>query len=233
MRMRSPSPVNTKAAAHMHQASQASWRRFIQSVLFGRPYLPRQENAATARRGLAASFTHHPARSSLADGFSTSLGDGIVLMTITILLSKPFALYLPAQFAGYPLHESQVALPEPGICFVTHAAQRAVWAPIREHNRHRHVGAYSRLASHPQVLRRIFASGVVDYVKAATTENPLAVGLIEREAFPFSPPEGSRIPLQHAEDQLVPGELRDEGDVHLQVLPDQGEQAPYLLRRLV
>jgi hypothetical protein len=46
-----------------------------------------------------------------ADGFSTSLGDGIDLMTITILLSELFALYLPAQLARYPLHESQVALP--------------------------------------------------------------------------------------------------------------------------
>jgi hypothetical protein len=51
------------------------------------------------------------ARSSLADDFSTSLGDGIVSMTVMTLLSEPFALYLPAQFAGYPLHEPQVALP--------------------------------------------------------------------------------------------------------------------------
>jgi hypothetical protein len=70
---------------------------------------------------------------------------------ITTLLSEPFALYLPAQFTGYPLHESQVALPEPGICFVTHAAQRAVWAPIGKHYRHRHVGAYVCLASAPSI----------------------------------------------------------------------------------
>ena len=82
---------------------------------------------------------HRPTRSSLADGFSTSLGDGIVLVTMTPLLSEPFALYLPAQLAGYPLHEPQVALSERGICFVTHAAQRAVWALIGEHYRHRHV----------------------------------------------------------------------------------------------
>src|SRR5918995_4723594 len=157
MRKRSPSPVKTKETAHMHQASQASWRRFIQSVLSGRPYLPRQENAATARRGLAASFPHHPARSSLANRFSASSHDGIVLLSITILLSEPFALYPPAQLAGYPLHEPQVALPETGICFVTHAAQRAKWASIGEHNRHRHVGTYIRLAGHPQVLRQIFA----------------------------------------------------------------------------
>jgi hypothetical protein len=50
-------------------------------------------------------------RSSLADDISTSLVDGIVLVIITTLLSEPFALYLPAQFAGYPLHEPQVALP--------------------------------------------------------------------------------------------------------------------------
>src|SRR5919112_1619719 len=177
---------------------------------------------------------HSPStRSSFADGFSTSLDDGIDLMTIRILLSEPFALYLPAQFTGYPLHESQVALPEPGICFVTHAAQRAVWTPIGKHNRHSHVGAYVCLASHPQILRQIFAPGVGHHVREATVEHSLAVGLIEWEAFPFSPSEGARIPLQRAEDQLVPGELRDEGDVHLQVLPDQGEQALYLLRWLV
>jgi hypothetical protein len=71
-------------------------------------------------------LTHRPTTSSFADGFSTSSGDGIVLVIITTLLPEPFALYLPAHFAGYPLHESQVALPEPGICFVTDAAQRAV-----------------------------------------------------------------------------------------------------------
>src|SRR5215212_11570943 len=152
--------------------------------------------------------------SSLADGFSTSLDDGITLVTITTLLSEPFALYLPAQLAGYTFHESQVALPEPGICPVTRAAQRTVWVPIGEHNRHRHVGTYIRLAGHPQVLRQIFAPGVGDHVGEATVEHPLAVGLIEWEAFPYSPPEGPRIPLQGAEDQLVPGELRDEGDVH-------------------
>src|SRR5215212_206964 len=172
-------------------------------------------------------------RSSPADSFSTGLGDEIVLETITTLLPEPFTLYLPAQLAGYPLHETQVALPEPAICFVTHAAQRAVWPPIGEHNRHRHVGAYVRLAGNPQVLRQIFAPGVGDHVREATVEHPLAVGLIEWEAFAFSPPEGPRIPLQRAEDKLVPGELRDEGDVHLQILPDQGEQALYLLRRLV
>src|SRR5919112_3105781 len=129
---------------------------------------------------------HSPStRSSFADGFSTSLDDGIVLVIIKILLSEPFALYLPAQFAGYPLHESQLALPEPGIRFVTYAAQSAVRAPIGKYNRHRHVGAYSRLASHPQVLRRIFAPGVGNHVRQTTVEHPLAVGLIEWEAFPF------------------------------------------------
>ena len=49
-------------------------------------------------------------RSSLADGFSTSLSDGIILVSTTTLLPEPFALYLPAQLAGYPLHEPQVAL---------------------------------------------------------------------------------------------------------------------------
>src|ERR687897_2918782 len=187
----------------------------------------------TRRCGLAASFTHHPARSSLANRFATKLADGIVLLSMTALLSEPFALYLPAQLAGYPLHESQVALPETGIRFVTHATQRAVWAPITEHNRHRYVGAYVCLAYHPQLLRRILPPGVGDHVWQPTVEHPLAVGLIEWDAFAFSPAEGSCIPLQRAEDELVCGELRDEGDVHLQVLPDQGEQAHYRLRRLV
>src|SRR5215213_3413813 len=182
--------------------------------------------------GCIVSLTTPPDRRS-RNGFSTSLDDGLALVTITTLLSESFALYLPAQLAGYTLHEAQVALPEPGICFVTHTAQRTVWVPIGEHNRHRHVGAYVCLAGHPQVLRRIFAPGVGNHVGEATVEHPLAVRLIEWEAFAFSPPEGLRIPLQGAEDQLVPGELRDEGDVHLQVLPDHGEQALYRLRRLV
>ena len=45
------------------------------------------------------------------DRLRCSLGDGIVLMTVTTLLSEPFALYPSAQFAGYPLHELQVAIP--------------------------------------------------------------------------------------------------------------------------
>src|ERR671910_592362 len=142
---------------------------------------------------------------------------------MTNLLSEPFALYPPAQ----------VALPQPGIRFVTHAAQSAVWAPITEHNRHRYVGAYVCLASHPQLLRRLLPPGVGDHVWQPTVEHPLAVGLIEWDAFAFSPAEGSCIPLQRVEDQLVSSELRDEGDVHLQVLPDQGEQAQYRFRRLV
>src|SRR5829696_3005942 len=77
-------------------------------------------------------LSHHPTSSSIADGFATRLADGIVLLSITKLLSEPFALYLPAQFAGYPLHEPKVALSEPGICFVTHAAQSAVWTLIGE-----------------------------------------------------------------------------------------------------
>src|SRR5215212_826785 len=151
----------------------------------------------------------------------------------TTVLLEPFALYLPAQLAGYPLHEPQVALYEVGICFVTRAAQRTVGTLIGEHNRHRHVGAYVGLAGHPQILRQIFAPGVGHHVREATVEHPLAVGLIEWEAFAFSPTEGLRVPLQRAEDQPVPGELRDEGYVHLQVLPDHGEQALYLLGWLV
>src|ERR671910_523736 len=132
----------------------------------------------------------------------------------------------------YPAR-SPLALPETGIRFMTNATQSAVWAPITEHNRHRHVGTYVCLPSHPQLLRRVLPPGVGDHVRQPTVEHPLAVGLIEWDAFAFSPAEGSRIPLQRAEDQLVCGELRDEGDVHPQVLPDQGEQAHYRLRRLV
>jgi hypothetical protein len=150
---------------------------------------------------------HHPPDRHSRTVFSTSLGDGVVLETITTLLSELFALYLPAQFTGYPLHESQVALPETGIRFVTHAAQSAVRAPIGKYNRHRYIGAYSRLASHPQLLRRICVPGIGDHVRQPPVEHSLAVGLIEWEAFPFSLPEGPRIPLQRAEDQLVPGEL--------------------------
>src|SRR5215211_6340361 len=171
-------------------------------------------------------------RSSLADGFSTSLGENILVSKTPVLL-EPFALYLPAQLAGYPLHEPKVALSEAGICFVTRAAQRAVGTLIGEHNRHRRVGAYVGLAGHPQILRQILAPGIGHHVGEAAVEHPLAVGLIECKAFAFSPPEGLRIPLQRAEDQPAPGELRDEGDVHLQVLPDHGEQALYLLRGLV
>src|SRR5215204_329089 len=197
------------------------------------PYLPTPVGERSHSETCAGCIVFLTTRSSLTDGFSTSLGDGIILATMTTLLSELFALYLSAQLAGYPLHESQVALPEPGICFVTRAAQRAVGVPIGEHDRHGHVGAYVCFAGHPQILRQIFAPGVGDHVREPPVEHPLAVGLIEWEAFAFSPPEGARIPLERAEDKLVLGELRDEGDVHLQVLPDHGEQALYLLRRLV
>src|ERR671914_2431830 len=150
----------------------------------------------------------------------------------TLLLSEPFALKLPAHFAGYSLHEPQVALPEPGIWLVAHAAQRAVGASIREHDRYRGVGAYVRLAGHPEVFRQIFAPGIGNHIGEATVEHPLAVGLLERKAFAFSPPEGFCVPLQRAEDQPVPRELRDERDVHLQGLPYRGKQPLYRLRRL-
>src|SRR5215211_8579793 len=112
----------------------------------------------------------------------------------TTILLEPFALYLPAQLAGYPLHEPQVALSETGIRFVTRAAQRAVWTLIGEHNRHRRVGAYVCLAGHPQILRQILTLGVGHHVREPAIEHPLAVGFIEREAFPYSPTEGLRVP---------------------------------------
>src|SRR5215204_3567481 len=141
----------------------ADYRVAVRSVStnthIGRRTLPHRDVGGLHR------LSYHPTSSSIADGLSTRLGDEIVSMTI---LSEPFALYLPAQFAGYPLHEPKVALSEPGICFVTHAAQSAVWTLIGENNRHRRVGAYVCLAGHPQILRQIFAPGVGHHVREAT-----------------------------------------------------------------
>ena len=106
---RSPSPINTKETAHMHQASQASWRRFIRSVLLA--VFTHLGSRTKPQRDMGGLHHSPPTRSSFADGFSTSLGDGIFLMIITTLLSELFALYLPAQLAGYPSMSPRVALP--------------------------------------------------------------------------------------------------------------------------
>ena len=81
-----------------------------------RPLWPSLPTSAVERShseawvGCIAYLTTPPDRHSRTV-FSTSLGDGVVLETISTLLSELFALYLPTQFAGYPLHESQLALP--------------------------------------------------------------------------------------------------------------------------
>ena len=69
---------------------------------------------------------------------------------------------------------------------------------------------------HEEVIRQFyrFLSAFLT-LGDATVEHPLAVGVIEWEAFAYSPSERRRISLQHSEDQPVLGELRDEGDVHL------------------
>src|SRR5918998_5734271 len=74
------------------------------------------------------------------------------------LLQPPEALQLLDQPSCRPIHEAQVALPQPRVGLVAHAAQRPVEAPVGEHQRHRAVATYTRLRGHPQIPGRVLAS---------------------------------------------------------------------------
>src|SRR4028119_2032220 len=97
-------------------------------------------------------------------------------------LQPPAALQVLHQPPRRPLHDPEVALPQPRIGLVAHAAQSAVEPPVREHERHGAVGAHVRLAGHPEVPRRILALRVGDQRRDAPAENPLVAGLTGRGA---------------------------------------------------
>src|SRR5215210_3176671 len=143
------------------------------------------------------------------------------------ILQAPVALQLLDQPPRSPLHQLQIALPEPRVGLVADAAQGAVEAPVGEHQWHRRVGAYVRLGCHPEVLGSVLALGVGDHVREAPVEDPLAVGLVDRKARAFSPAEGLGVSLYGPEDESVLGELRDEGDVHIEGLPDVAKHFLY------
>src|SRR5919112_2310270 len=145
-------------------------------------------------------------------------------------LQAPVALQLLDQPPRRPIHDSEVALPQPRIGLVAQATQGAVEAPVGEHQGHRRVRAYVRLGGHPEVLGSVLALRVGYHPWYAPVQHPLAVGLIDREAFALSPSEGFGVPIERPKDELVLGELRDERDVHIEGLPNVAKHVLYALR---